>query len=65
MLRPRPALAALATVLAVAVGSTAAVLTTHRPITPRSAAPPGGHDMTVRIANTQLWVHDQDDALKF
>ena len=21
--------------------------------------------MTVRIANTQLWVHDQDDALKF
>jgi hypothetical protein len=33
MLRPRPALAALATVLAVAVGSTAAVLTTHRPTT--------------------------------
>ena len=21
--------------------------------------------MTVRIANTQLWVHDQDEALKF
>jgi hypothetical protein len=33
MLRPRPALAALATVLAVAVGTTAAVLTTHRPTT--------------------------------
>ncbi len=33
MLRPRPALAALATVVAMALGSTAAVLTTHRPTT--------------------------------
>ena len=33
MLRPRLALAALATVVAVAVGTTAAVLTTHRPAT--------------------------------
>jgi hypothetical protein len=50
MLRPRPALAALATVVAVAVGSTAAVLTTHRPTAtggtvvttqqPATAAPP-------------------------
>jgi hypothetical protein len=38
MLHPRPALAALATVVAVAVGITADVLTTHRPTTATGAA---------------------------
>jgi hypothetical protein len=47
MLRPRPALAALATVLAVAVGSTAAVLTTHRPSTAT-----GGTVVTTQLPDT-------------
>jgi hypothetical protein len=38
MLRPRPALAALATVVAIAIGSTAAALTTHRPTTATGGA---------------------------
>ncbi len=38
MLHPRPALAALATVVAVAVGISAGVLTTHRPTTATGAA---------------------------
>jgi hypothetical protein len=38
MLYPRPALAALATVVAVAVGISAGVLTTHRPTTATGAA---------------------------
>jgi hypothetical protein len=46
MLRPRPALAALATVLAVAVGSTAAVLT-HRPTTGT-----GGTVLTTQLPDT-------------
>jgi hypothetical protein len=47
MLRPRPALAALATVVAMAVGSTAAVLTTHRPTTAT-----GGAVVTTRLPDT-------------
>jgi predicted lipid-binding transport protein (Tim44 family) len=47
MLRPRPALAALATVVAVAVGITACALTTHRPVTA-----PGGSALTTRQADT-------------
>jgi predicted lipid-binding transport protein (Tim44 family) len=47
MLRPRPTLAALATVVAVAVGSTAAVLTTHRPTTAT-----GGTVLTTQLPDT-------------
>jgi hypothetical protein len=47
MLRPRPALAALATIVAVAVGSTAAVLTTHRPTTAT-----GGTVLTTQLPDT-------------
>jgi hypothetical protein len=47
MLRPRPALAALATVLAVAVGSTAAALTAHRPTTAT-----GGTVVTTQLPDT-------------
>jgi hypothetical protein len=47
MLRPRPALAALATVVAVAVGTTAAVLTTHRP-----TAATGGAVITTQLPYT-------------
>src|SRR6266511_4062101 len=45
MLHPRPALAALATVVAVAVGISAGVLTTHRPDTtgpPATTSPAAG-----------------------
>jgi predicted lipid-binding transport protein (Tim44 family) len=47
MLRPRPALAALATVVAMALGSTAAVLTTHRPTTAT-----GGTVVTTQLPDT-------------
>jgi len=47
MLRPRPALAALATVVAVAIGITAAVLTTHRPTTAT-----GGTVLTAQLPDT-------------
>jgi hypothetical protein len=47
MLHPRPALAALATVVAVAVGVTAGVLTTHRPTTST-----GGAVVTTRLPDT-------------
>src|SRR5829696_10049568 len=47
MLRPRPALAALATVVAMAVGSTAAVITTHRP-----TIATGGAVVTTQLPDT-------------
>src|SRR6266498_1161380 len=47
MLHPRPALTALATVLAVALGITAAVLTTHRPTTAT-----GGAVITTQLTDT-------------
>lgn len=49
MLRPRLALAALATVVAVAVGTTAAVLTTHRPATAT-----GGAVVTTQLPDTTV-----------
>jgi len=47
MLRPRPVLAALATVVAMAVGSTAAVITTHRP-----TIATGGAVVTTQLPDT-------------